>query len=261
MRDRIKRILEAELASPEFTRFYKYLKFTCFELEAFPTYSDLILFLHDRKNQDYQAKDRLLKSLIAQFQQFNDGLLANLLMIIFYPGIEKLFFDNIRYFHNEEDDLLSEIRSSLLDVIAEYDCDDKPSKVAATVLGRARNRLRTAKKELLSKFDAVDITTVDIQTDKPVSGETHLLKLLVRKKVITEEDEKLIIETRINEVLLKDMASQIGVSYEALRKRRQRAEKKIRMFIEQQRGIYARMYGLSEKSVSFQQIISWIDKK
>lgn len=244
----IKKDIECALKSAEFIELYKEIREKHEILESFNTPQELIEFLHDYKQKHYQANDELLKILIREYQsRGKNQFIYYYLLKILTPGLNSIFYRFRKRIKEDlacdDFDLLNQIRLLLLDTLNEYDVKVKPIKIAVTIMSRIRSRLvfwysklkREQQSIITYKNNSIIEEPKTILSDTEYSESLALveerLNGLVKRTIISERDSFIILATRIYGKPLKELTKEIGLSYEGLKKRRQRAEEKIRKFL------------------------------
>ena len=139
--------------------------------------------------------------------------------------------------HPADEDAWSEATTILLERVARYDLARRPNRVAANLLldtlhglvkwsRRERHRRNV---ELLAEAPPPAATAGDIGSSHDVVAEA------VAAGVLTRVDGRIVTATRIDGVPLGDVAVLVGLSYEAAKKRRQRAEASLVAWLDPER--------------------------
>jgi hypothetical protein len=228
------------------------LKGSCEVLRRFPSLQDAVAFLRDGASGDYQTKDALLRAFVEAYQRDgNPHRPALLLLGALQPGLSHLFHQHAGRWPGLEDaELWAQITVSLLEVAASYSIARRPHRVAKNLL------LDTLRRTLrwLHAHHGQPKTPRPRRADDEVSIEMieamPYIQALVRRGVLDGEDAAILLATRIVGERLPALARQRGVSYEALRKRRQRAERAIWEHLQAAVRRIAQRDGLNPSSVS-----------
>lgn len=230
---------------------YDSLKGTSEVLTRFSSLEEAVRFLHDRTSGDYPAKDAILRGFVETYQRTNPHRPGLLLLGALGPGLSHLFHQHAGRWPNLEDaELWAQITASFLEVAASYNLVRRPHRVAKNLLlDTLRRTLRWLHahhgqaKALGGRRVSVDVTIEMIEA-------MPYLQALVRRGVLDDEDAAILLATRIVGERLPTVARQRGASYEALRKRRQRAERAIWDYLQVGVSRVARRDGLDPRSVS-----------
>ena len=195
---------------------------------AFPTAPLLLRAL--RSQRDRLLEDAILLALLREARQ--DRLAGWLVVQALLPGLKRAA-GRILFQAGERDELWSLLLGNLWERIASYPLERRPRRVAAnllldtihgtlTALGRAR-RTAQMSEPLVSEELA------------PARREEEEVELLlaraVRAQAISREEAVLILRTRLEGLSLVTHARELGVSYDALRVRRRRAERRLLLFL------------------------------
>jgi hypothetical protein len=169
-------------------------------------------------------KDELLAALIrcARDGQDDDARLAVIVCLL--PGLRRIagrYGDILG-----RDDAVAELVADLWEQLGTYDVARRPQRIAARLLAHGAGRLaRCTRRErawrnhiaLENRWDAVRAPT-------SAEAEVDTITSAVRAGVLDIFDATLIEATRLSGVSLSDAAVLLGVTYEAAKKRRRRAE-------------------------------------
>ncbi len=135
--------LRKVLESTGFRTLYQTLRTECRHLAPFADHCALIAFFHDRE-ADYGEKDIILhENLIGRYRQGGQyEALAAFFLVLFSPAIANLNARGRRFYSEiGDEDLIQEICVALLQTIRTAEIG--PQKVAAQIIGRLKNNVRT----------------------------------------------------------------------------------------------------------------------
>lgn len=232
---KIKCDLEREIEKESFKTMFGEIKARNPILLEFHSPRCLIEFMHTEK-ENYEKKDGIIHALIREYQN-NNRSLAPLIMLILFPALEAIYFSKARKGMNDEE-LKGEISWAFLKTLWDYPLQNRPRKIAINLKMDTLHRVSEwGKKEWRFKnqheqFDE-DHEPVDPNADSAESEDIKsLLSVLLKQGIITEAEYYLIIATRVYGQELKDYAREHGANFDAIRKRRQRAEAKILKIIQ-----------------------------
>jgi DNA-directed RNA polymerase specialized sigma24 family protein len=167
------------------------------------------------------VKDRRLRALIRLARTDRDALTALLACLL--PLLRTLAG---RYRRSLGDDAWPAAVESLCTAVRSHPLDRQPAWVARNLARAANARLRPAR----AREDAWAARTTDLDAPigEPAAEDDVDVRLLLRQAVaagvVTPAVAELIELTRVHGVPLVAVAQRTGVTYEALKKRRQRGE-------------------------------------
>jgi DNA-directed RNA polymerase specialized sigma24 family protein len=199
----------------------------------------LIAFLHRREPPD--AKDAVLLALLVRAQ--HEPLAGRVVLQAMLPGLKGLSARLARSVVSFEE-LWQILFACLWERIVTYPVERRPSRVAANLLRDTLkrtlaelNREAKAQGHLLSEapldqFD--DLLATDAASDAEGDGRVDIEGVLRRAVVagrVTGEEADLILATEVDGVPLAVVAERLGVSYNAVKIRRQRAEQRLLTFL------------------------------
>lgn len=252
--------LEISLSSEKFIELYRQLREKHELLKSFITPKELIDFLHEFKQKHYQANDDILKILIREYQSRGQNqFIYYYLLKILTPGLNSIFYrfrKRIKGITTIDDfDLWSQIRCFFLEILDGFDTEIKYQRIAATIIGRVRDKLnrwcylQSKNQEIgidyIGELAKGDVKETAFEGDTIEDLKTKL-EVLVRKRVIKENDLYVILATRIYGYSLEELAKKEGLKYGSMARRRERAEKRIRNYLE----TIAKEQGLDLKNIS-----------
>jgi hypothetical protein len=221
------------LASQDAVALHRSLQGTYGILVRFTSLQDAVAFLRDGTNDDYQTKDALLRAFLEAYQAASGRHRpAQLLLGILQPGLSRLFHQHAGRWPGLEDaELWAQMMVSLLEVVCSYDLKRRPHRIAKNLLmDTLRRTLRWlhanhGRPRALPPHRATGDRTVEAAEAMPY------VQVLVRDGIVSGEDAAILLATRIVGERLPVLARKRGRSYEALRKRRQRAQQAIRQHL------------------------------
>jgi hypothetical protein len=170
----------------------------------------------------FDTRDTALTWLVGRAQTEGGAWLVGLAGVLL-PGIGRRVYPLCRAFPRLAHDLEAEALAGLLQAVRAWRCgEDRVATRLVWAAARAAHRL-------LGREAAVGEREVSVGLDlePPARLATHgelVLDQAVRAGVLSQLDAELIAATRVEEVPLRLLAGRWGAGYEALRKRRQRAE-------------------------------------
>jgi len=248
--------LVGELSGREAARTFEELRSSCPDLNPFGRPTDVVEFLHD-PSEDCDCKDRVMVSLLRSYQEgISPSFISTMLALVMWPALLQVFSERVKkaYYH---DDLWFDLQAAFFESLSVYPLDRRPQKVALNLkLETLRslclrfqemNESRMAEQEFAEKAAAarelfpeeenpwafvVADETESFKWDKEsTEAAWKLLENLVDEGVVSGPEADLIFATRVKRVKLTDYAAKKNEGYEALRKRRDRAEKSALAFL------------------------------
>ena len=198
----------------------------------------LIAFLHRRGPPD--AKDAVLLALLVRAQQ--EPLAGRVVLQAMLPGLKGLSARLGRWAVSF-DELWQILFSCLWERIVTYPIERRPSRVAANLQRDTLKRtLAVLKREAtaqgqlsavpLDEFE--DLLATDANSDGVADGSIDVEAILRRAVMagrVTGEEAEVILATEVDGVPLAVVAERLGVSYNAVKIRRQRAEQRLLEFL------------------------------
>jgi DNA-directed RNA polymerase specialized sigma24 family protein len=193
-------------------------------LAAFASPAALIRFLHSRERGT--DKDAVLRALLARAR--TDPLAARVVLQALRPGLKglakRIFLDA-----DDVEALWQLLLASAWERIRTYPLERRPHRIAAnllldtmratlTELARERSRRGEIPAGPVVPHAAAATPAPDVET---------LLERAVAAGAISADEAELILRTRIDEKPLASVAREFGVSYNVLRVRLQRAERRL----------------------------------
>lgn len=185
------------------------------------SFADMQAELLDRTTP-YDRRDEVLCSLLRIGATDPTARLAVVILLV--PGLRRSVARYGRFL--DLDDRWGTILAALWEHACRYDTSRRPHHVAANLIWDATGSLlRVSRHEQAHVDRRVDLTELEEppQTDVEDSG-IGLIHSAVAAGVLTEVDAALIDATRLRGVDLRSTAILLGLSYEAAKKRRRRAE-------------------------------------
>lgn len=210
----------------------------------FKTPSGLISALHSKLKTAFTKKDKILYILIKEYQRSPDTKsLGAFLSLIFWPAINHIF-NSMNNQLSDEENLWGDVYWAFLNTVSRYPLSQRTTKIAMNVkLDTLKKVSRWHQRENKRQEKFIPIDETDIANTIPAASRytdslnraQMFLEQFVKLGVITEADFYLIMGTRVYGSLLREYASDHGLSVEAVKKQRQRAESAIKSYLRKYR--------------------------
>ena len=185
-----------------------------------PEFHALRLELMNRATS-YDRRDTLLAALVRIAKDDHDAQVV--IVAVLMPGLRKAVGRYGQFLEIEE--RWATILLGLCERLDRYDLERRPHHVASNLLWDATAVLLAAsRREEHHAEHATVLNEEDILDDHDTSPARDVLQPAVAAGVITRLDAALIDATRLRGVDLHATAQLLGLSYEAAKKRRRRAE-------------------------------------
>jgi hypothetical protein len=204
-------------------------------LPARPIPLDVLRGLLLHPSVGFDARDAALTWLVGRAQTEGGGWLVGLVGVLL-PGIGRRVYPLCRAFPRLAGDLEAEALTGLIQAVRGWRLgEDRVASRLVWAAARAAHRL-LRREAALRDWEA----SVGLGLEPPARQAAHgelLLGRAVVAGVLSQLDAELIAATRVEEVPLRTLASRWGTGYEALRKRRQRAEVRLAGWLVEQRDV------------------------
>jgi DNA-directed RNA polymerase specialized sigma24 family protein len=175
------------------------------------------------------SKDAVLRSLVRIAR--DEPLAARVVLEAIAPGLTRLA-ERVIFDERDRDELWALILAHAWQQIRSYPLARRPSKIAANlILETRRGALAAFTRERRSKRE-LPPQPLNGRAAAPASGDVEtLLGRGVAAGAITADEAELILQTRIDEVPLRQLAAERDLAYHTLKVRRIRAEKRLLIFL------------------------------
>ncbi len=197
-------------------------------LARFKDTSALVRFM--RGPAPAAVKNEVLHALLVWARE--DPLGARLALEVMRPGVLNLTARLSRTARDPEERRAA-VLAAVWEGIRRYPLEQRPRRIAANLLLDALHRTlveagtETAWQAVRSHA-APEPRCAAGEIDTDVDA---LLERAVRASALTVEEAELVLRSRIDDAQLVDLADELGVSYNTLKLRRQRAERRLLMFL------------------------------
>jgi hypothetical protein len=241
-RDRDREQLERELQTDEYQELLQHIQQAAPFLRQFKTWARVLAFMRPGKTRNRQ-RDQVLRPILRRYRKHRDPRLASVLLAVFWPGLQSIQYRK-RGWDEDAQERWQNVASAFFTAISRVDVRKRPERLAQKIHNDTIHHLHGHYARLWSReehellvdpamFDTVagPPRTPDLKAFDEQKARARKLKRLRRHLKagwIKEADFLLLVSTRIYGQSVAEYARQVGLSYEAAKKRRQRAEAAIR---------------------------------
>ncbi len=246
-RERDRERLERELGTQEYKGLLEDIKRANPFLSHFGGWADVMAFMRAGSSDD-PRKDLILRPILAANAAGHDPRWRTILLVLFWPGLLSLHFQK-RHWDTDRDELWVNLTWAFLEVLPRINVTRRPDRLTQKVVNDTAHRLHDEYCILWDHFErqenlgneALDSLAAS-PTDSPyhicLQREAQTIAIIkLREHLaagrISEVDFFLIAGTRLYGKQVADCAKDLGLGYQAAKKRRQRAEEAIRRFLEE----------------------------
>jgi len=240
--------LERELQNEEYQSLLGWLQRTQPFLRRFATWADVVAFMRKGTSRD-PLKDEILRPIFQAHGEDRNHRWRTILLVIFWPALEAIHYRR-RTWDRDCDARWSNVTWAFLKVVCRIDVAKRPDRLVQKVVNdtihvlhdgyrrqwdRSNREVATDPDELEKLAGGTEGIDFDAM-DAPEAREAEVRRLRSHMEAgrISEADFHLIVGTRVYGRLVREYAGEAGISFEAAKKRRQRAEAAIRRYEEQQ---------------------------
>jgi hypothetical protein len=204
-------------------------------LPARPIPLDALRSLLLHPSVDFDARDAALTWLVGRAQAEGGAWLVGLAGVLL-PGIGRRVYPLCRAFPRLAPDLEAEALVGLLQAVQAWRLgEDRVATRLVWAAARGAHRLLRRETTVGDREASVGLR-LEPPPRPPAHGEL-LLAQAVRAGVLSRADAELIAATRVEEIPLRQLAGRGGAGYEALRKRRWRAEVRLAGWLVAERNV------------------------
>lgn len=224
--DQLERDWQRELRSPALHRRFDAWKHAEVALARFQDPPALLRFL--RGPGAGAEKDAVLCALLARAR--SEPTAGRVVLEAISPGLKKLA-GRLLSDAREREELWSAVMACAWERICTYPVERRPRKVAANLL---LDTLRGTLAALSAGRREPSTQTFPAQLEAPAQCESDVDALLARAVVagaVSRDEAELILLTRIDGASLRVLAADRGVSFDTLKHRRHRAERRLVVFL------------------------------
>lgn len=221
---RLEREWRRELASTELTSHLRQWQAIEPALRAFSDPAAVLRFL--RRSVPGERQDRVLRALVSRAGE--DPAAGRLVLHALLPGLKSLSA-RLLVDTRDQEELWSTLLACAWQRIRRYPVERRPRRVAANVLLDTLHDAVAAHRRAVRDRTELDVVPAWLAPTRPrVDGDIEAVtERAMQAGAITAAEAELILCTRIDGVSLASFARSEGVSYDALRVRRRRAERRL----------------------------------
>jgi hypothetical protein len=246
-RDRDRDRLERGLQTEGYQELLADLKIEHPFFRRFHGWSDAIAFMRKGTSND-PRKDDVLRPILAANAVGQDPRWRAILLVVFWPALLSLHFRK-RHWDKDPDELWHNIAWTFLEVVCRIDVQRRPERLVQKVVNDTAHHLHDEYCRIWDRAGREESAGTEALASIAASPEDdpyHMYLLLEAQELeirrlrghldagrITEADYLLLVGTRVYGKPVADYAREMGFPYQAVKKRRQRAEAAIRRFHEE----------------------------
>lgn len=211
-------------------------------LRRFATWADVIAFMRTGTATD-PGKNEVLRPILQAHREDHDPRWRTILLAIFWPGLESICRKK-EHWDDDADELWQNAVWTFLRVVCHLDVGRRPTRLAQKLVNDTIHKLHSEYRQrwdltnpeilagpndiesLAGGVEGVDIEAIDLRQ----AHERELARLRghLDAGTINENDFLLLVGTRLYGESVADHAREVGLDYQVAKKRRQRAEARIR---------------------------------
>lgn len=197
------------------------------DLRSFADPAAVLRFL--RHSSPGERQDRVLRALLASAR--HDAAAARVVLHALLPGLKRLS-SRLLVDARDQGDLWAALLAAAWQRIRRYPLDRRPRRIAANVLLDTMHDAVLARRRAVRDRSELALPDRETAAAPDVGGDVdELVGGAVRAGAVTSSEADLILRTRIDGVRLTSLARAEGLTYDALRVRRRRAERRLLMHL------------------------------
>ncbi len=229
--------LEGELGTTAYGTLLQGLKRKAPFFKRFKTWAEVLAFMREGRSDD-PRKDKVLRPIFRAHMEDGDPRWRQVLTVIFWPGLESIHRQK-RHWDPNPEDRWQNIHWAFLEVLCRTDVEKRLHRLVQKVFNQTVRRLygeysrkwrRTGHESLMDPEDldrlpdAESIGSTSAELREAQEAALRRLRRYLDRGHISEAGFLLLVGTRVYDKSLAQCAREVGLSYEAAKKRRQRAE-------------------------------------
>lgn len=231
--------LNLEIQGEEYRTLLQKLKEKAEFLRRFDTWADVVAFMRDSEAND-QLTDEVVRPVFKMHEESGDRRWRTILLVIFWPGLESIHWRK-RGWDPDIEERWQNLVWTFLQVVCRIDVRRRPDRLVQKVINDTIHYLHDEYREI---WRIKNHEILHENSEKETSNRksecspqenmrldwVRKLQAYVQEGRINEADFILIVGTRIYGKPLTDYARECGLNYQAISKRRRRAEATIRNY-------------------------------
>ncbi len=207
-------------------------------MARFGSWSEVAVFMYDGTVGD-EEKDAVLRAIVTAREEDHHPLWASVLLLSFWPGLLNLFGKKWRWDPDDSNERWQTIVTAFLTVVKRLDVRRRPERIAGKIMGDTFHeayRAYEARWEEKALAPPADPEVLEAREDSGPGVNFDAMELreaqqrriaeyqqALDARVIGLLDFYLLVATCVYGKGIADCAEERGVSYQMLKKRRQRA--------------------------------------
>jgi hypothetical protein len=248
-RNRSREHLERELETEEYTELLRALQESKPFFRQFDGWLEVVAFMREGTSEE-AANDQVLLPIFRSHAERPDARWRSVLLAIFWPGLESTFWQK-SHWDRDPDERWQNVMWAFLQTICRLDVEKRRCRLVQKVVNDTVSRLhleysrrwKRAERETPTEHEEIDALAGGIEDAGLLAFElrdelrarVRRLRGHVKAGRISKTEFLLLVSTRIYGKSVAEYARERGLDYEVARKRRQRAEARIRRHEEKQK--------------------------
>jgi len=236
--------LERELRSDEYQALLRLLREGEAQFSAFTTWDEVLRFMREEATED-QHKDAVLAALLRAHAADKDTRWKTVLLMIFWPGLEALHARRLKW-DPDPAEFWQNIMSAFMEAVCRINVEHRSTRLAAWLINQTIHRLYEQYERIWERNEdevVVDMDELDRKSTEKLGvdfagldarerqeNDTARLQRHLRSGLLSKDDFRLLLESRVQGKPLQGCADELGLTYQVAKKRRLRAEAALRQF-------------------------------
>lgn len=236
-KDQDREQLEGELESGEYRALLRLLQSRHHFPNRFRSWGDVLTFMREGSSQD-PRKDEVLRPLFLAHTEDRNPRWRTILLAIFWPGLKSICIQR-RGWDLEFETLWGNAVWAFLQTVCRLDVVKRPDRLVQKIINDTLSRLRidyererkhssrevSTDPELIEDMAGgggeIDINAIDLRSKQET--ETNRFREHFQAGRIDETDFHLLVGTLVYGRLVRECGEEVGMTFQAAKKRRQRA--------------------------------------
>jgi len=235
--------LRRELQSKKYLTILQQLQQNAPFFLSFSTWEEVVAYMR-KGASDGPNKDTVIRAILSSHQSDRNPCWRTILLVMFWPGLRSIRHQKYHW-DTDPEELWQNLVWVFIQVICKIDIAKRPNRLANKIINDTVHRLcdiyRTKWKisgleqsldsdptSSIGAKDDIDYEGIDLRLSQ--ATETQRLQKHLDSGHISEEDFLLLVGTRVYGKSVAEYAREVGIKSDFARKRRLRAEAKLRVY-------------------------------